>query len=212
MGQEAQEGPVVAVQATANGAAQAPPRFVHHRRRSSLGVPAEPPPSWHAVVGVALLVALVALCAGAPTLLCPAFLLFAAIALPWRVVDFWQRGFVFFLVDFCYVSALWGACARRLQPAAARTVVMLPHKAQFANVAVVALLLLEPAPGHSARSAWWWEGLNAATYMLAEGPLAAALIAWRCAWVLDAPDKTIRCPPGWPTCPPASCRADATLP
>jgi hypothetical protein len=29
-------------------------------------------------------------------------------------------------------------------------------------------------------------------YVLAEGPLAAAILAWRCAWIPGSPDHTIR--------------------
>lgn len=35
-------------------------------------------------------------------------------------------------------------------------------------------------------------GLAASVYVLSEGPLAAALMAWQCAWVLDSADHTVR--------------------
>ncbi|GIM01115.1 hypothetical protein Vretimale_5960 [Volvox reticuliferus] len=51
----------------------------------------------------------------------------------------------------------------------------------FANLACCAFLLLRPEDRQ----------LEAAVYVLCEGPLAAALIAWQCAWLLGSPDHVI---------------------
>ncbi|GFR48508.1 hypothetical protein Agub_g10172 [Astrephomene gubernaculifera] len=86
--------------------------------------------------------------------LCPLlYLLFAAVCLPYRVVNFTKRKWTFFLVDFCY----------------------------FANIACCTFLILRPEDPR----------LEAAVYVLCEGPLAAALIAWQCAWLLGSPDHAI---------------------
>ena len=54
--------------------------------------------------------------------------------------------------------------------------------AQWVNLATVGLLLF--APGNLQ--------LEAAVYALADGPLAAALIAWQSAWVFGSPSHVIR--------------------
>ena len=54
---------------------------------------------------------------------------------------------------------------------------------QWVNLATVGLLLF--APGNLQ--------LEAAVYALADGPLAAALIAWQSAWVFGSPSHVIRC-------------------
>ena len=54
---------------------------------------------------------------------------------------------------------------------------------QWVNLATVGLLVL--APGNLQ--------LEAAVYALADGPLAAALIAWQSAWVFGSPSHVIRC-------------------
>lgn len=60
-----------------------------------------------------------------------------------------------------------------------------PDVVQFVNVAVIAFLISSPAPGAE-------PGLMAMLYVLSEGPLASALIAWECAWVFSSPDHIIR--------------------
>lgn len=60
-----------------------------------------------------------------------------------------------------------------------------PHPHQAANLAAVAFFLLAPSDPRA----------EAATYALCEGPLAAALIAWQCAWLLGSPDHAVRCGP-----------------
>ncbi|GLC33074.1 hypothetical protein PLESTB_000373300 [Pleodorina starrii] len=51
----------------------------------------------------------------------------------------------------------------------------------FGNLACCAFLLFRPEDRR----------LEAAVYALCEGPLAAALIAWQCAWLLGSPDHVI---------------------
>ncbi|GFH27746.1 uncharacterized protein HaLaN_26120, partial [Haematococcus lacustris] len=118
----------------------------------------------HVVFGVAAL-ALPTLAASAPWCLPRLYLAFIALAMPWRLYSFARRQWGFFLLDFCY----------------------------FANALIVAYLLwLEAQPPlTSQRSTQLAAGLQAMTYTLAEGPLAAALLAWQCAWVLDSPDHVI---------------------
>ncbi len=62
---------------------------------------------------------------------------------------------------------------------------------QFANAAVAChfLLLHGPLRQHAPR---WLDpsGAEATMYLLAEGPLAAALIAWQCSWVMGSVDHT----------------------
>ncbi len=53
---------------------------------------------------------------------------------------------------------------------------------QAANLAAVAFFLVAPSDPRA----------EAAAYTLCEGPLAAALIAWQCAWLLGSPDHAIR--------------------
>lgn len=55
--------------------------------------------------------------------------------------------------------------------------------AQWANLATAAFLLLTPRNPY----------LGAAMYALADGPLAAALIAWQSAWVFNSAPHVIRC-------------------
>ena len=102
--------------------------------------------------------------AARPDLVPAAFLLFALAALPARAVGFARRKWGFCMLDFCY-------CA---------------------NVAVAAWLLF--GEGRS-----WGESettmatarrrrnLRAAVVALAEGPLAAAALAWRCSWCPGLP-------------------------
>ncbi len=60
--------------------------------------------------------------------------------------------------------------------------IMCGSNSQWVNLATVALLLF--APGNLQ--------LEAAVYALADGPLAAALIAWQSAWVFGSPSHVIR--------------------
>lgn len=93
-------------------------------------------------------------CLGAAPQAIPAlYLLFIATALPWRIISFVQRKWVFFLLDYCY----------------------------FANIAAVLYLVAAPTEPR----------LGAMVYSLCEGPLAAAIIPWQCAWLLGSPDHTI---------------------
>ena len=103
--------------------------------------------------------------AARPDLVPAAFLLFALAALPARAVGFARRGWGYFMLDFCY----------------------------FANAAVAAwlllLLLLEGGGGETGKNAKGDEmrNLEAAVVALAEGPLAAAALAWRCGWCPGMP-------------------------
>lgn len=154
--------------------------------------------------GCLVLGGLIALLFFAPAL-CPlAFLGFVVTCLPYRVHSFTKRKWVFFLVDYCYVScsrgghdepqgrvpvllSLWGPLdgVKVLFP----TFLVSPqlsfgslhHKPQFANLAAAAFLVW--APAHA--------GWEAAAYASVEGPLAGALVAWQCAWVMGSPDHII---------------------
>ena len=55
---------------------------------------------------------------------------------------------------------------------------------QFANAIVILWLTLQNPASPAAR------GWQAAVYCTAEGPVAAALIAWQCAWVLGSTEHT----------------------
>lgn len=101
--------------------------------------------------------------AARPDLVPAAFLLFAFAALPARAVGFARRGWGYFMIDFCY----------------------------FANVAVAAWLLFGERGGEGGGIGRWRSresetstrrNFRAAVVALAEGPLAAAAIAWRCSW------------------------------
>ena len=54
---------------------------------------------------------------------------------------------------------------------------------QWGNLATVAYLVFTP---YNAR-------IGALVYALADGPLAAALIAWQSAWVFGSTEHSIRC-------------------
>ncbi len=60
--------------------------------------------SFQYAFGTAALLSLVFVTASAPAMLPLVFLGFAAIVLPYRVLNFVSRKWTFFLVDFCYVS------------------------------------------------------------------------------------------------------------
>lgn len=57
-------------------------------------------------VGILVFGALAFVCGSAPWLLPALYLAFASVALPWRVHQFYCKRLTFFLLDFCYVSAL----------------------------------------------------------------------------------------------------------
>jgi hypothetical protein len=90
----------LAASAVANGVEQ-PHRSAAHvpRKRKAL-----PPSLLATACGLGVLLGLVYLCLAAPVILPHAFLLFAATALPWRMISFCRRKYTFFLADFCYVS------------------------------------------------------------------------------------------------------------
>ena len=93
--------------------------------------------------------------AARPDLVVPAFLLFASTALPARAVSFARRKWGYFMFDFCY----------------------------FANAAVAAWLLIGEERGIGGMIGEEVKNnVKAAIVALAEGPLAAAAIAWRCSW------------------------------
>lgn len=104
--------------------------------------------------------------AARPDLVAPAFLLFAFTALPVRAASFARRKWGYFMLDFCY----------------------------FANAAVAAWLLLSVVGeergigrvtnGEDMKSN---NNVKAAVVALAEGPLAAAALAWRCSWCPGMP-------------------------
>lgn len=56
-------------------------------------------------LGILIFGALAFVCGSAPWLLPALYLAFAAVALPWRVHQFYCKRLTFFLLDFCYVSA-----------------------------------------------------------------------------------------------------------
>ena len=120
--------------------------------------------------GLVFLAASAFAAAARPDLVPAAFLLFALTALPARAVGFARRGWGYFMLDFCY----------------------------FANVAVAAWLLFGER-GEGGVGRWKDRGgssesepamrgnLRAAVVALAEGPLAAAALAWRCSWCPGMP-------------------------
>ena len=55
-------------------------------------------------IGSIVFGALAFACGSAPWALPHLYLIFAAIALPWRVCEFYKKRMTFFLLDFCYVS------------------------------------------------------------------------------------------------------------
>lgn len=151
---------------TPNGTAPAAsPRAAPHEPPSPAGDPAllrlKEAARWgrehtrqHAV-GVAGFGALMFVAGAAPWALPAAFLLFVFTAIPWRIVSFYHRKWLFFCIDFCY----------------------------FVNLAAALFLLLAP---NDAR----YETL---VYALSDGPLAAALAAWQCAWVFGDQEHETRC-------------------
>ena len=109
--------------------------------------------------GLLLLVVSSFAAAARPDLVPAAFLLFALTALPARAVGFARRRWGFFMLDFCY----------------------------FANAAVAAWLLLEGGGEAEKNTEDGTRNLRAAVVALAEGPLAAAALAWRCGWCPGMP-------------------------
>ena len=57
-------------------------------------------------LGILIFGALAFVCGSAPWMLPALYLAFAAVALPWRVHQFYCKRLTFFLLDFCYVSAV----------------------------------------------------------------------------------------------------------
>ena len=100
--------------------------------------------------------------AARPDLVPLAFLLFALTTLPVRALSFARKKWGFFMIDFCY----------------------------FANAAVAAWLVAEERGGGGGGGGGEGGGggnngndeMKAAVVALAEGPLAAAALAWRCSW------------------------------
>mmetsp|Transcript_3008 Transcript_3008/g.7455 ORF Transcript_3008/g.7455 Transcript_3008/m.7455 type:complete len:368 (-) Transcript_3008:383-1486(-) len=137
----------------------------HARKQAQLEPPTQP---WHHLAGTCLLSALALLAGAAPQLLPHATLVFLGVALPWRVVRFTRKAWAFFLVDYCYAASL----------------------AVFAFF--LALPWLHQQSGSTGSSTGTLvQGVAAALYVLSEGPLAGALIAWQCAWVLESHDHAV---------------------
>ena len=106
--------------------------------------------------------------AARPDLVPVAFLVFFFTAIPARAVGFARRKWGYFMLDFCYV----------------------------ANAAVAAWLLLGEqqrgdggagGAGGGGGGESWKKNLKAAVVALAEGPLSAAALAWRCSWCPGMP-------------------------
>lgn len=57
-------------------------------------------------LGILIFGALAFVCGSAPWMLPALYLAFAAVALPWRIHQFYCKRLTFFLLDFCYVSAV----------------------------------------------------------------------------------------------------------
>ena len=113
-------------------------------------------------IGVLLFASIVACLTMAPSNICTYYLALASIGLPYRIFSFWRRGWMFYLVDFCYA----------------------------ANALVIAYLLYYP-PWVESTSSGSGRGFFALVYVVGEGPLAAALLAWQCAWVFGNIEHTL---------------------
>jgi hypothetical protein len=135
------------------------------------------------------------------------------------LLPFQPPRWAFFLVDFCYFGNLaaaafliWDAC-RPLAGLTALVPPSAPHQHVGTSTEPSSLpaermcTSAAPAEGCSSITAGTDHsqfdltaqsstqlriGLQAAVYVLSEGPLAAALLAWQCAWVFDSPDHIIR--------------------
>lgn len=116
-------------------------------------------------------------------------------------------------VDFCYAANLLAMLLliaqpspspsfqadahEALQPQAASTLVQWMTQQWRAAGIYLGIwpspptLASSPAPPHN-HPPTPWEGLAAAVLVIAEGPLAAALLVWRCSWQLGSPDHSIR--------------------
>eukprot|EP00798_Chlamydomonas_sp_ICE-L_P030447 gene30447-35457_t len=173
-------------------------------------------PLWF-TAGSCVFGALLLLLGAAPGLLPHVFLVFFATALPWRAFSFVRRKFTFFLVDYCYVSAsapdvglspylsMAASCAALSR---APALLLFAVDTRFANCLVAGYFIRQLFVGQSLDTpsvcsgdqcplqqatapSQLEAGLQAAVYMLAEGPLAAALIPWQCSWVMDSASHSI---------------------
>ena len=148
-------------------------------------------------IGSLLFAALVFVCGSAPWLLPQLYLVFAAVALPWRVYQFYRKRLSFYLLDFCYVSS--GLCSLlnlelRLLMYPLNTLyfiyqhvyysarLRMPCHTQWANLAAVWFLVAASGNAH----------MGTMVYALADGPLAGALLVWQSAWVFGSAAHSVR--------------------
>lgn len=108
-------------------------------------------------LGILIFGALAFVCGSAPWLLPALYLAFAAVALPWRVHQFYCKRLTFFLLDFCYVSAA------------------------LLDVDTVAIQLLIAWPAESDCSGQIWRQLL--SYFLAA--IILSLGPWYMRWLMD---------------------------
>ncbi len=161
-------------------------------------------------IGSLVFGALAFVCGSAPWLLPYLYLVFAAVALPWRVYQFYRKRLTFFLLDFCYVSA-----AMKAKHAMYAAIGYLQHPAQlhhFAHYSTVFTATSTPAatcsmPKCECSIAMQWANLavmwylvfgssnphlGTMVYTLADGPLAGALLVWQSAWVFGSAAHFVR--------------------
>ena len=156
-------------------------------------------------IGSLVFAALAFVCGSAPWLLPQLYLVFAAVALPWRVYQFYRKRLSFYLLDFCYVSyvlcsllnlgyfcscnhvckaskAVRLSCQHRLCHSASCKVRVLCCHMQWANLATVWYLVAGSGNPH----------MGTMVYALADGPLAGALLVWQSAWVFGSAAHSVR--------------------
>ncbi|GAX75176.1 hypothetical protein CEUSTIGMA_g2620.t1 [Chlamydomonas eustigma] len=158
-------------------------------------------------LGVLLLCIIIFSLGSCPWALPYLYLGLACVGLPWRAWTYVRRGYGFFLIDFCYFAnaavilwLLFGTNSLSL------AVTKIHNKGSLVQKGCPQRTDNHPTPftcpqgpqnpGSSSVPSLHYStstsaaGIQAAVYSLAEGPLAAALIAWQCAWVLGSVEHT----------------------